>query len=378
MALQHGLFFLMPLMFTAYFLYISVKLGVFAFDFHYAYWPAGKHVLSGVTPYVDPHSPVIGQNIAFAYPAVAAVLFAPLSLIPSHAADVLFTAVNVGCLFGALRLLDVRDWRLYGLVLLWPPVIHAWQNANVTLLLLGGIAAVWRYRRAALISGALVALLVSVKLFVWPLAVWLLATRRYAALGYALAVGTALNVVAWSVIGFDQLDRFRHLLSALTHVEERRGYSIAALAMRYGASREAAYVLGLSIATGAILAAVALGRRGLDGAAMLLSIAAILLASPILWTHYFSLLIVPLALMRSRPGLLWAVPLAMFFCPETPPTAWRQVVALTVGAVIVTQLWRRPALSPKATSRSVPLSPLGWVRLLSASKGPCEPTPSTL
>ena len=37
------------------------------------------------------------------------------------------------CLVARSVVLDVRDWRVYGVTLLWPSVIDAYQTANVTL-----------------------------------------------------------------------------------------------------------------------------------------------------------------------------------------------------------------------------------------------------
>src|SRR3984893_11089615 len=116
----------------------------FAGDFHYAFWPAGQRVLHGLSTYVDPGSPTVGHAIAFVYPALAALLLAPLALIPHGVADVIFAGVEIAAALLTLRVLNVRDWRLYGLVLLCPAVYSGWSVANVTLLLGLGIAIVWR------------------------------------------------------------------------------------------------------------------------------------------------------------------------------------------------------------------------------------------
>ena len=42
--------------------------------------------------------------------------------------------------------LGVRDWRCYGLLLLWPPVISAVQTGNVTLWFALAAALAWRFR----------------------------------------------------------------------------------------------------------------------------------------------------------------------------------------------------------------------------------------
>ena len=51
----------------------------FATDFRYAFWPAGRHVLQGVSPF----SPVVDFfRLPFVYPAPAALLFAPFETDP--------------------------------------------------------------------------------------------------------------------------------------------------------------------------------------------------------------------------------------------------------------------------------------------------------
>jgi hypothetical protein len=318
----------------------------FAGDFHYSFWPAGQQVLHGASPYVDPGSPTVGHAIAFVYPAVAALLLTPLALIPHGVADVVFAGLEVAAGLLTLRVLDVRDWRLYGLVMLAPAVFAGWSVANVTLLLGLGIAAIWRYRDRPLVIGFLLALLVSVKLFLWPLALWLLATRRYAALAYATACGLALNAVAWAVLGFNELHRYGRLLSALTSIEERRGYSLVAFALHTGASHRAAYAIAFALAGAAAVACLALGRRGREVPALALAIGVSLLATPIVQLHYFALLIVPLALVRPRLGLAWALPLAMWVSASAAPRPWQVALAAAIGAAMVAVVLRRDPLGP--------------------------------
>jgi hypothetical protein len=317
----------------------------FAGDFHYAFWPAGQRVLHGLSPYVDPGSPTIAHAIAFVYPALAALLLAPLALIPHGLADTTFAALNLGAALLTLRVLGVRDWRLYGLVMLCPAVFSGWTLANVTLLLGLGIAAIWRYRDRPLLIGFLTALLVSLKLFLWPLALWLLATRRYAALGYAAACGLVVNAVAWTVLGWNELDRYIRLLHALAATEEKRGYSLISLALREGTGRVAAYALALALAAGGGVICLALGRRGRDVAALALALGVSLLATPIVQLHYFALLLVPLALVRPRLTLAWALPLAMWVC-FSPSRPWQIAVALGIGTAMVLIAMRRDSIEP--------------------------------
>jgi len=95
---------------------------------------------------------------------------------------------------------------------------------------------VWQRQRGflAVVAGALIALLISVKMFVWPLGLWLLATKRYAALGYAAIVGVGINIVAWGALGQHQIGRYVRLMETLTRIQERRSYSLLALALGHG------------------------------------------------------------------------------------------------------------------------------------------------
>jgi hypothetical protein len=306
----------------------------YAGDFHFSYWPAGERVLAGDSPYVDPDAPEVAKAIAFVYPALAALLLAPFSLLPREVADAVSTALNIASVPLTLLVLGIRDWRLYGATLLCLPVLSGWLVGNVTLLLGLGIALLWRHRDRPLAAGVLAAVLVSFKLFLWPLGLWLLATRRYVAVGWAVASGLAINVVAWAVLGFDEIGRYRRLLQALADEREDLGFSVVSVGLREGVAHGAAYALAIVIAVAAAAACVWVGRRGRDHGALALAVAVCLLASPVVQLHYFALLVVPFALARPRLGIAWLLALAFWVCSPDGP-AWQAALALGLGAAMV-------------------------------------------
>src|SRR5438046_1985261 len=118
----------------------------FGGDFHVAFWPAGHRVLHGMTPYADPTAPQVAKATAFVYPAPAAVLFAPFALLGRNLADALFIGMQLAAAALTLRVLEVRDWRVYGATYLWGSVASGWVTGNVTLLLALAVAAAWRWR----------------------------------------------------------------------------------------------------------------------------------------------------------------------------------------------------------------------------------------
>jgi hypothetical protein len=341
-ALTHALLGVLPVLLTLDIAHYTFHHGhIQAFDFHFEFWPAAHRLLHGVSPY-DPAAMHIQASIAFPYPAFTAVAFVPFALLNHALADWIFTALNIGCALLALRVLKVRDWRLYGLALILWPVVIAWQVANVTLPIVLGIALLWRKRDHPLVAGVLLAAMISLKPFVWPLALWLLATRRYRALAYAAVCGAIINAISWTIVGWGQIHAYTALTSAVDHVMDRRGYGIFSLVMQLGGSRGLAYALGIAAAAAVAVACFVVGRRGHTRAALTLAIALCLLATPVLWTHYFALMLIPLALCRPRLDRVWLVPLAMVACPAGNPEVWQILVALVASTTVFVALLRSP------------------------------------
>ncbi len=149
------------------------------FDFH-AFWGAGHAVLHGRSPYPPASAAVLAHETAFVYPAPAALLMVPFALLPFTVSATLFAFILVASIPLALRLLGVRDWRCYGLVLVTAPVANAVNVDAVSPLLLLGLALVWRYRDRMFPAACALAALIVLKLFLWPFVLWFAFTRRLA------------------------------------------------------------------------------------------------------------------------------------------------------------------------------------------------------
>lgn len=313
----------LPVLLTALLLVTFATGANLAVDFHQSFWPAGRDVLHGMSPYPDPHAYVVAHGEAFVYPAPAALLFAVFALLPRGAADGVFTALTLLAVPLTLWVLGVRDWRVYGLVLLWPAVIVTWQTANVTTLLGLAAACAWRWRDRAVVAGAAVAVVVAMKVFLWPLGLWLLATRRFAAAAWALGVGLAVNVVAWAVLGFDEIGRYLQLMRALDNALGPKAYSLATI----GTAGEA---LTAAVAVALVVTILRVDERR----AMVLCVALALIASPLVWSHYFALLLVPLALAYPRLHPAWALPVVAWV-PAVDPNTWQLALMLGIACAVV-------------------------------------------
>lgn len=311
-------------------LLVAFRENALVFDFHHAYLPAARHLLDGDSPYPSAAAAALAPKTAFVYPPLTAFLAIPFVALPPLVTDVLVSMLAIACVVLILRLLHVRDWRCYMIVFLWVPTHLAVQTGNVSLLIALGLALIWRYRdRAgvvALVAGALVAL----KLFLWPLLLWLVATRRYRAAAGGVLAGFFLVFAPWAAIGFAGLAQYPHLLSIVSRLQRLDGYTIAAV-LEPAFTWPVAYWLGV-VAGLAVLTFAVASARGDSRNSFALMIAGILLLSPVVWSHYFVVLLVVVGIYAPRFGPIWAAPLVFWISPHVGnATEWETVLAL-VGA----------------------------------------------
>ena len=291
-------------------------------------------VIHGHSPYVAPTRAAVAHFDKFVYPPVAAVVFAPFASFPSGVARGLMFFAGLAAVVGALRLLRVEDWRCYSLALVSAPAFNSLGVGALTSFLLLGTAVAWRFRDNAAVAGLATALTAVLKLFLWPIAVWLVATRRWRAAVVCAGVSVVLLLGGWAVIGFAGLHNYPKLVHVLEQVEGPVSYSaVALLGLKGGAETAATVVLSLG-GIGAIWLA-ARGPGG-DRRALAAAVAVSLVATPLLWLHYLLFVFVPIALYRPRLSGLWFVPLILWATPTTHShgITWRIAVALGVVAVV--------------------------------------------
>jgi hypothetical protein len=311
---------------------------------------AALEVVHGRSPYVGtPTAAAFAHFDKFVYPPVGALVFAPFAALPASVARVLMFAAGMAALLWALRLLGVSDWRCYGVAVVSAPTINTLALGAVTSFLLLGAALAWRYRDNPAVAAVATAFTAVLKLFLWPIGVWLVATRRWRAAVICLAAGLILLFGGWAVIDFAGLRSYPTLVHLLEQAEAPVSYSLVALLGLSGGAATALTV-GLSLAA---VAAVWLASRGSDGDRRSLAVAVVmsLVASPLVWLHYLLLLYVPIALYRPRLSGLWFLPLILWATPTTHShgTTWRIALDLFVVAVIAVRTVgtgsARPALS---------------------------------
>jgi alpha-1,2-mannosyltransferase len=295
---------------------------------------ASKAVLHGHSPFVAADPGALANFDKFVYPPAAAFLLSPLALVPLGLAKILFFVFGVLAALLALRLLGVRDWRCFGVAAISVPVVNSLAIGALTSFLLLGVALTWRYRDRPEVAGTAASVTAVVKLFLWPLGVWLFVTRRLRAAAVFVLVTVVGVVAAWAAIGFAGFRTYPHLLRVLSDLEAGVSYSPIALLRLSGSG--AAVLSAVLVIT--VVVAVALAARGEDGDRRSFTIAVVgsLVATPVLWLHYFALLLIPIALYRPRLSGLWFAPLILWVTPETHSggSVWRIGLALAILAFV--------------------------------------------
>lgn len=281
------------------------------------FYDSGKHVLHGLSPYplVSSLPPVVNPKsfAPFVYPPAIAFAFVPLSVLPFGVANGVFFLLSVSAALLALRLLGVRDWVCYAAAFASPPMLAASANGTISAFLLLAVAAAWRYRDHSGRVAAAVGSAVVAKLFLWPLCIWLVVTRRYRAAALSAVAGACVTLFAWGVLGFAGLRDYPRLLSRLSDLTGVNSYSVYALERGLGLPSWAAQ-LGLVAAAAAVLLAT---RCATDERLFMTAIGLGLLLTPIMWQHYLVLLFVPIAIVRPAMSRLWLLPLLFWFDPSS-------------------------------------------------------------
>jgi len=324
----------------------------FGVDFAINVWQPGRDVLEGGDPFRE-DAPQ-GNNDGAVYPPIATILSVPFALPPFEVGRVLWVVALLAAVLASMRVCGVRDWRCYVAACACPPVTSGVMYGNMGLLLMLAVALAWRFRDKAWVVGSVVGLAVAVKLFLWPLVVWLAITRRRFAVAVSVAAAGVLTLLGWMAVGFVGFADYPAIVHDNAAKYDQDGVSVAALVANIGLPANQELALGAGLV--ALLIVWRLRRNELGAFGWALTAA--LLASPLVWWHYYALLLVPLALAAPVWRPIWFAPFALF------PQAADAVVGIAISVLIaVTASGVRPRFlrtyvrdSPAPRSRPLPPS----------------------
>ena len=321
-------------------LLLRIRTGHYASDFHGGAWRAGRAVLGGRSPYLAPDVRLLAANgSAFIPPPVLAFIAAPFALLPFPVAAAAWSVTCGTAFLASFWLLGVRDWRFMLVAVCSCPFVASLLFGQPDGLLCLLVAIAWRWRdhlRGAVAVGVLVA----AKLVLWPLILWLFATKRLrlgltASIACAAALGTT-----WALIGFAGLGGYPQLLAADAHAFAALSYSTFALWHAIGCADPLAHALSVAAAA-CVAAALVFASRDRDRGGFFAAVAAGLLASPLLEMSYLSVLFVILALVPgpSRPASWWALVLWATLPGVLPPSL--RIVQILLPLLVIGLVARR-------------------------------------
>jgi len=300
-----------------------------------------KSVLAGVNPYLPlrelaAHWPGTAGCNTFVHPSphppALAVIFAPVGLLTYKSAVFLWLGLQLACLTAAACLLlkwwgkAIAPWQKFvvGIVFLSAgPVIYELRAGQLNSLLLVILLSCWFNLRNEkdVTGGLLLGAVVSLKLMIWPITIYLLLRRRYRALVAAGAVIVTTQVIAAFAIGISPVINYylkAGPLVAQFYRTDLQNISVWTLGWRlFGQSDESparqifhpalwespflveltTYAVPAALTT--ISLVVALRARAFDTAFGEL-VCVSLLINPVAWYHYLVLAFIPVAIAARR------------------------------------------------------------------------------
>ncbi len=332
-----------------------------AYDF-VAYLDAARRLAAGLPLYQavtqqGPFSP--GPHDLYLYPPPLAVLLLPLTTLATPAATAVWQGLHVVALVLACAVLPVSRWirlSVFGIACLSLPTLLDLNLGNVSLFVLLGVAAGWRWTAALSRgesgaggppgAGLLAAVSVAVRpqiAIVLPWWAWRGTPASRRALLSAVGAGIVLVALSAAVAGLSSWGEYvRLLLNLRSAGPGSSDIGIAAIATQAGVPAPVPMLLYAAGAALALLALVIASRRDQETGFVALS-PATLLVVPLLWPHYLVLLVLPAALLAAR-GHWWALAL--------PLLAWLPGALLAPLALVACWL---PVLAIRTTpSRAEP------------------------
>ncbi|NNN18953.1 MAG: DUF2029 domain-containing protein [Acidimicrobiaceae bacterium] len=255
----------------------------------------------GVTHHLSPY-PAIGTSAvysgsSFVYPYLSAYLFIPFTFLSRSQAEHVYVIVSLASIMCSLWLLGLRRICGYSMFLIASTTIVSWQMGTLNPLFMLCIALAWKYRHKAMLVGVLIALVGFAKLFLVPLVLWMLISRRYYA--FLISIFTLLILAVTStVLSPLPLFSYLRLLLELSRHEGASGFSTLQLISSLGFSlHESEFIVAITALLFVIF--VYQRHRATNSEAPVLAgvVALSLIITPILWSSYLLLLAVIIILI---------------------------------------------------------------------------------
>jgi alpha-1,2-mannosyltransferase len=322
------------------------------------YRAGGEHVLAGAPLYQGG----VLLDLPFVYPPFAAVLFAPLALLPLGLLKVLWTALGIALLgYVVHRCVPCAGWPVVVLLAVLAtaldPVRTTLYLGQINVVLLALVVGDLLGRPGSRLRGVGVGLAAAVKLTPLLFVVYLAATRRWRAAATALATFAAAaglgfvfapadSVAFWFDGTFLAADR-------ISAVDGPSNHSLNGLLARLGAAGLPWLVVAAALGALTIVLAVRAHRAGEEVLALTLCGLAAAALAPFAWSHHY----------------VWVVPLAVLLGGRAVAGDRRAIAGLVgvlAATVAVVTALPGPAVGPIPATGVISLWPDAYLVLFLA------------
>ncbi|WP_433577793.1 glycosyltransferase 87 family protein [Nocardia brasiliensis] len=254
-----------------------------------------------------PMPPVAGIGLPFTYPPLAALFFAPLALIALPVAEVIVLTSSLASLAITLWLVLARIrpglprvtmWTLVigavALLQTFEPLRQTFGFGQINLVLMAAVTLDCLVRKPFWPRGMLIGIAVSVKLIPGGYLLYFLLRKDWKAAGTLIVSAIAAVGLGFLLFPSDSTEYWFHTLADTGRIGPpyfAGNQSIKGMAFRLGLPDSAATVLWIALSLVAVALAAVWMRRLIDAgatvAALLVNAAAVLLVSPVSWSHHW-------------------------------------------------------------------------------------------
>ncbi|MBF6466246.1 DUF2029 domain-containing protein [Nocardia beijingensis] len=274
-----------------------------------------------------PMPPVEGIGLPFTYPPLAALFFAPLALMPLVAAEVLVVVTSVVSLSISLWLVltrlrpELSRPAVLTLVIgavavaqFFEPIRQTFGFGQINLVLMAAITLDCLVRKPFWPRGMLIGIAVSVKLIPAGYLLYFVLRKDWKAAGTLVISAIAAVGLGFLLFPGDSVDYWFHTLADTGRIGPpyfAGNQSIKGMAFRLGIDDTAATLVWIMLSGLAVALAAVWMRRlieaGATVAALLVNAAAVLLVSPVSWSHHWvwiapALVVTADLMVRGRRG----------------------------------------------------------------------------
>lgn len=268
---------------------------------------AAREISRGRSPYPPVGSPVTYSGSSYVYPYFVAYLLQPLGYFSNYLASMIFVYLSI--LLNALTIrFSVGAKPLVAVALMVSsPFVIAIQMGTLTPILIFGMVFVWHFRdRLKIVGGFVLAGVAMSKLYLAPLLLFPIWTKRYSLTISSLTSSILLLGIGFVVGPLSPLG-FAKMLLLLSGHETLQGWSLTRLMGTLVTSHILRDLSVGAVAGGVIFVGLGIYRKTKDDSILFVAlIAASLVLTPILWSSYLPILLVPILIKRRDPLFLVA------------------------------------------------------------------------